>query len=174
MKTPNFPGQHHITFVNTIQNQPTHFFNTHAIHATQASRPFHSTDHNTFPLKLPRYAHLYFPSSIPYTNPLPSRSNQAKMSAPNNQVETEQDLRKRAIEWMEAKYRDQPSGSLAQPPPFYQCNIKTGTKSTFASASGSKAPERPCVWIKDWVTGKVRAPKWTDDMVKGQVEVGWP
>lgn len=88
------------------------------------------------------------------------------MSA-SNQVKTERDLRKRAIEWMETKYRDQPSGSLVHPPSFYQCG--TGNK----SASG-KVPERPCMWIKDWVTGKVRALKWTDDMVAGQLESRWP
>lgn len=81
------------------------------------------------------------------------------MSA-SNQVETEQDLQKRAIEWMEAKYRDQPSGPFVRPPSFYQCN--TGNKS-----DSGKVPECPCMWIKDWITGNVRSPKWTDDMIAG-------
>ncbi|KAK3402298.1 hypothetical protein B0T20DRAFT_404019 [Sordaria brevicollis] len=94
---------------------------------------------------------------------------------PKIEAETEQALRKRAIEWMETKYRDQPSGSFVEPPPFYQCKTGSTKSATASSASdAAPAPERPCVWIKDWVTGKVRPTKWTDEVVAGQVNCRWP
>ncbi|KAK3342378.1 hypothetical protein B0H65DRAFT_589446 [Neurospora tetraspora] len=64
---------------------------------------------------------------------------------------SEEELRHRAVDWMEFTHSDKPNGIVVVPPTWY-------SYSRFG-------PNRPRAWIKDFTTGRVRPRRMTNDLL---------